>query len=297
MTIRIEMLRAFVAVAQAGNLAQAAAQLGRTPSALSMTLKQLEAHLGRPLFESDRKSRLTPLGAHVLELAQAELRQFDFTVRAIETSARSPEGVLRVASIPSMASFVFPAVITRLAGRYPRLRVEACDADSRQVCDALVRGQADIGIVSGAPELNGVRRTGLFSDRFGLVCARGHPLACQAEAPGLEEAVAAGLLGNTLQGLISEGAVRSALETARVTVPNTLSLIAMVSSGEWVTILPASVAELMPASLVFRPLAGLSSRREVSMLMRERTLFPELAEAFWQEVCALPWQRRDGAGA
>ena len=62
MAIKIEMLRNFVAVAELGNLNDAAERLGRTASAVSMSLKQLEDHLGAPLFETDRKNRLTALG-------------------------------------------------------------------------------------------------------------------------------------------------------------------------------------------------------------------------------------------
>ena len=50
MAIKIEMLRCFVAVAEHGNLNDAANRLGRTPSAVSMSLKQLTDHLGAPLF-------------------------------------------------------------------------------------------------------------------------------------------------------------------------------------------------------------------------------------------------------
>lgn len=295
MAIKIEMLRCFATVAQTGNLAEAAERLGRTQSALSMTLKQLEAHLGKRLFESDRKNRLTPLGKHVFELAQAQLRQFDFTVRAIETTANSPEGVIRVVSIPSMARSVFPRTIQTLTARHPGLRVELRDADSRQVIDALLRGQADIGIVSGTPKLNGIRQTRLFSDRFGLVCAHDHPLALQARPPTLPEVTAGGFLGNNLHTIIDDAPVRQAVESARVTVPNTLSLIAMIRSGLWVTILPSSVVDFMPGELVFRQIEGLCARRDVSMLMREKTMFPELAEAFWNEVAALDWAAREHA--
>ena len=61
MAIKLEMLRYFVEVAKTGNLSQAAERLGRSPSALSMMLKQFEEHLGAPLFETDRKSNLTLL--------------------------------------------------------------------------------------------------------------------------------------------------------------------------------------------------------------------------------------------
>ena len=64
--IKIEMLRVFRAVAEQGSLARAADVLGRTPSAVSMMLSQFEWHIGAPLFETDRKNRLTTLGALVL---------------------------------------------------------------------------------------------------------------------------------------------------------------------------------------------------------------------------------------
>ena len=104
MAIKIEMLRCFTTVAQSGNLAEAANRLGRTQSAISMTLKQLEEHLGQRLFESDRKNRLTPLGKQVFELSQDELRRFDYTIEAIKTCAKSPEGLIRIVSNPPTSS-------------------------------------------------------------------------------------------------------------------------------------------------------------------------------------------------
>lgn len=65
--VELEMLRTFVALAEAGNISDAAKRLFRTASAISMTLKQLEQEVGGELFETDRKNRLTPLGAFMLE--------------------------------------------------------------------------------------------------------------------------------------------------------------------------------------------------------------------------------------
>jgi DNA-binding transcriptional LysR family regulator len=62
MAIEIEMLRCF----------QAAAALVRTPSAVSMMLAQFEDHIGEALFQTARKSRLTPLGDLILAEAQRE---------------------------------------------------------------------------------------------------------------------------------------------------------------------------------------------------------------------------------
>lgn len=295
MAIKVEMLRCFATVAQTGTLAEAAERLGRTQSAISMTLKQLEAHLGKRLFESDRKNRLTPLGEHVFDLAQTQLRQFDYTVKAIETSAKSPEGLIRLASIPSFARIVFPETVKTLMRRFPGLHFELRDADTQQVVDTLMHGQADIGIVSGAPKLNGVRQHRLFSDHFGLVCTRDHPLARQEEMPTIEQVAAAGLVGSNIHSAMESAAVRDMLEASRVTVLNTLSLITMVRSGCWVTILPSSVVQIAPTELVFRPIAGVSEERQVSVMMREKTPFPELVEACWRFLTGREWVFVDDA--
>jgi DNA-binding transcriptional LysR family regulator len=77
MAIKIEMLRCFTTVARHGSLSDAAEALDRTPSAVSMMLKQFEDHIGAPLFETARKSRLTPIGALIFEEARREVTHFE----------------------------------------------------------------------------------------------------------------------------------------------------------------------------------------------------------------------------
>lgn len=274
MAIKIEMLRAFSTVAQTGNLAEAAQRLGRTPSAVSMVLKSLEDHLGQRLFESDRKNRLTPLGAQVLELAQDELKQFDGTIRAIETCAQAPQGLVRAAAVPSVAALIFPDVLHRFRAEYPSIRVELADADSASVAGALSRGHIDIGIAS-VP--HGVRDTDqdlLFSDRFGVICAPDHPLARQQQDPDPQQIAAAGFIDNDLCRHLGEAVRLPLAQDAAALAQNTLTLMAMVRSGEWVTVLPQRVAGLDPHGLVFRPVKGLADTRDVHLLVRQRPAAP-----------------------
>ena len=289
MAIKIEMLRCFATVARTGNLAEASVRLGRTQSAISMTLKQLEENLGQRLFESDRKNRLTPLGEQVLELAQTQLKQFDYTIKTIETCARSPEGLIRIASIPSVAARVFPSAIQALTVSNPGLRVELRDTDTRQVIDALVRGQADIGIVSGKHALNGIRQAPLFSDDFGLLCAQEHPLALQERAPTVLQITSAAFIRNNLLDLIEAPAFQEAIAESRIAVHNTMSLVAMVRTGMWVTVLPRSVVQFMSPDLTFRPIADLPDLREVSLLRREKTPFPRFTEELWRFLIRFDW--------
>ncbi len=271
------MLRTFAAVAQSGNLADAGLRLGRTQSAVSMTLKQLEERLGAKLFESERKNRLTILGEEVFELAQQQLRQFDDTVTTIETMASAPQGILRIASVPSVVNLALPTAIETLNRRNPTIKIELRDTDSDRIIDALLHGQADIGIVSGQPSLNGIHQEVLFEDAFGLVCSRNHPIAQRTTSPTFDDLMSPDFIRNNLCNLIQTPKLRAPLEAAQLTVYNTLSLMAMLRAGRWITVLPQSVVGIMPDQISFRKIDGLNEKRTVSLLVRERCLFPDLA--------------------
>lgn len=290
MAIKIEMLRCFATVAQTGNLAEAASRLGRTQSALSMTLKQLEETLGQRLFESDRKNRLTQLGAQVFELAQTELRQFDYTIEAIQACAKSRSGLIRIASVPSIAAQVFPAAIETLTQRHPDLRIELRDTDTQQVLDAVIRGRVDLGIVSGEHALNDVSSAVLFSDTYGLICAPSHALAHQLDAPNIQQITKVPFVHNNLLNLIKSASIQDAIAETKISVQNTMSLTAMVRTGAWVTILPRSVVRFMSPDLVFRPIPGLDERRKVTLLMRNKAAFPEFCEELWHLLIDYDWR-------
>jgi len=144
MSIKIEMLRCFRAVVERGSLAEAAETLGRTPSAVSMMLKQFEDHIGAPLFETARKSRLTPLGQQINAEAVRELEHFDRTVTTIEGLSRAELGCVRLAVTPSLAQAVLPPILHRFVEAHPKVRVDMSDMDSAAVHEELRAERADI---------------------------------------------------------------------------------------------------------------------------------------------------------
>lgn len=276
MSIKIEMLRCFCTVAQTGSLAEAADRLGRTQSAVSMTLKQLEDHLGKRLFEGERKNRLSPLGEQVFELSLRQVRQFEQTVRSIEAAADASQGLIRIVSVPSVAAILFPSVLEHMTRMFPGVKVELRDTDTQQVLDALAQGKADVGIASGHHPLNGVTSTALFEDRFGLVCAAGHPLITRKDPPRIADVTRAPFIRNALCDLIKTPSLVDAIQNTEVTIHNTHSLITMVRTGNWVTVLPETVARFIPESTAFRPIPDLPDKREVWLYVRQRTRFRDL---------------------
>lgn len=294
MALTNTMLRCFAAVAESGNLADAGARLGRTPSAISMTLKQMEDHLGARLFETDRKNRLTPLGEEIFGLAQQQVRQNDEAIETIETMARAPKGLLRIASIPSAVHQGLPQAVEIMMTRRPSLRIEIRDADTDIVKSALLRGQVEMGIVSGAPDLNGLRRVPLFEDAFGLVAAPDHPLMRQVASPEIADLATREFLRNDLCAQIKMPAFQEILDDTRIAARNTLSLISMVRTGNWITVLPSSVVGILPVHLTFRKIAGLDQNRVVSLLFRERCLSPDLVQEFTDILGRQSWNNSQG---
>ena len=271
MAVKIEMLRCFAAVARSGKLSDAAQQLRRTPSAVSMMLKQLEDHLGEPLFMTDRKNRLSALGTFVLEQAERELYHFDGAVRAIESFANARHGHVRIAAVPSVASAIMPRAISRFIKDFPEVQIELRDMDSTTILHELSRGRVDIGIASAGLSSGSLYRHDLLSDPFGLVCPKHHPLADPGRVLKWSDLSPHRFIANDLARLIIVPAFQDIHAKALLSVHNITSLLAMVGADLGVTILPKMTVKMAESrELAFIPLpkssAGIVPDRQIHML-------------------------------
>jgi DNA-binding transcriptional LysR family regulator len=98
MNLKLEHLRVFVAVAESSAITDAAHQIGRTASAVSMTLSRIENQLGGKLFDGERKSRLTPLGNFSLQQARPAVETHRLAVNDIQRFASGEEGLTRISA-------------------------------------------------------------------------------------------------------------------------------------------------------------------------------------------------------
>ncbi len=291
MAIKIDMLRCFTMVATHGSLSEAADALGRTPSAVSMMLKQFEDHVGSALFETARKSRLTPIGELILIEARREVAHFENTVSVIEGLSRSELGYLRLAVTPSVATTLLPAVIFKFADKYPKVQIDLRDMDSATIARELDRERADIGIGT-LPEIDGMRRTELFSDAFGLVCRKDHPLAENWDQLTWRTLGDQTIIANGLCQQITDPDFAPILARSRLMVPNTASLLGLVREGVGVTVLPRLTVANVLDEFAFLPLADVTARRTVHMMSRPSNLLMPAAREFLKLITEM---KRDGS--
>ncbi|SFS04939.1 LysR family transcriptional regulator [Yoonia litorea] len=279
MSIKIEMLRCFAAVVEHGRLADAASSLDRTTSAVSMMLSQFEDRIGKPLFETSRKSKLTPLGTQIYNEARRELDHFDRTISNIEGLAVAQIGRVRLAVTPSVGSVLMPSVLQTFMARYPDVRVEMRDMTSVGVQQALSAGEADIGIATLGPS-PGLRLERLFTDDFGVVCRKDNVLALANVPVSWSDLGNQTFIANGLCSLVHHPGFQPTLQNAPLNVPNTSSLLALVRAGVGVTLLPKLALLPMADDLAFLPLADDRVQREVFLAAGEPHLMSPAANAF-----------------
>lgn len=274
MAIKLEALRYFVVVAQNGNLASAAEVLGRTPSAVSMMLSQLEQFIGAPLFESDRKNRLTPLGQMTLEEAERAVATFDQSIAAINRHSRSTAGTVRIAAVPSVSMTLLPAAIAEYRKSRPDVRLEISDVDSATVFRRLEMDAADIGLASGSVPPNLVA-TEILSDPLGIICHAQGAIATSPVPVTWASLALEPFIGNGLCSLVDDPDVRSMLQISPLTALNTTTLLSFVRAQFGATILPerALSAERGPLRFI-RPEGETYNRRILLLQRRDRRCSP-----------------------
>lgn len=278
MAIKIEMLRCFRTVAEHGSLADAADALGRTPSAVSMMLKQFEDHIGAPLFESSRKSRLTPLGEMILAEASREIAHFDRTVMAIEGLSRAEQGHVRLAVTPSVAQTVMPPILLGYLRQHPGVSIEMIDTDSQSVHRELVSERADIGMGT-LPAITGFERHLAFTDGYGVVCPVDHPLSKNWKRLGWSDLEGLDFIANGLCVHIKDEGFQPILKASHLMVRNTASLLSLVRAGLGVTLLPELSMLRDYDDLEFLPLMDSTARREVWIVTPPESMLTPAARA------------------
>ena len=281
--IRLEALRAFVEVADHGNIKDASERLYRTPSALSMTLKQIEDRLGCPLFETDRKSTLTEMGQFLYDQSVSLLRDYDRAMERIEAKSKARSGKLRIASVPSVATMLLPRFLQEFMATRPDLEIDLVDTDSTDVRNLVEAGQVDLGIAGLSGDEPGLVSRPIFRDPFKLVCRADSPLATKGPLLDWDDIADEPLIVNEAARSMPSATFQRLASDARFSVRNVASLLAMVQSGMGVTLLPALATVNLPAALTARDLSDPACMRTVGIYARAGRSLSPVARLFLDE--------------
>jgi DNA-binding transcriptional LysR family regulator len=155
-------LTAFVAVADQRSFRAAAARLDVTPSALSHSMRQLEARLGvRLLNRTTRSVSVTDSGRRLLDRLRPAIDQIAGALENLDQERLRPMGRLRIYATSQLAATaVIVPVWDRFLSTYPEVQLEVHEGDAP---DDIVATGFDAGLgrrEDAAADMIAVRVTG-----------------------------------------------------------------------------------------------------------------------------------------
>lgn len=178
MAFSSDTVEVFLAVLDRGSFSAAARSLGRVPSAVSMTIAQLEAELDLPLFDRSGREPRPTSAARSLEpqarLLAAQLKALQ--VQALNLT-QGLERHLTLAIAPELLSAPWSAPLAALAQEHPLLEVEVLAAPQADALEMLHTGRAQLALVFERPSIDG--REGfqeVASELLVAVIAPTHPV-------------------------------------------------------------------------------------------------------------------------
>lgn len=147
MTGQFNDLESFLAVAEELNFTRAAARLNISPSALSQTIRRLEARLGlRLLVRSTRSVALTPAGERMFTAVSDGLGTIRREIDALGSQSGAASGALRITTSEYAALQVLEPALREFLPAHPGISVEAVIDNG---LTDIVAGKFDAGIRLG----------------------------------------------------------------------------------------------------------------------------------------------------
>lgn len=148
MSIELRQLRYFIAVAEEMHFGRAARRLHMTQPPLSQAIQALEARLGAELFQRTRRSvTLSAAGHALLPEARRLLLQADALPSLVQRAAAGESGSLSIAFV-SMADYsVMPQALREFRAAYPSVQIQLHEATTDLQLEMLSAGEIDLGML------------------------------------------------------------------------------------------------------------------------------------------------------
>src|SRR5271170_8125995 len=122
---QLDDLLAFLAVGRERSFTKAAAKLGVSQSALSHTIRELEARLGvRLLTRTTRSVSPTEAGERLLHSLGPRFEEIDAELAALSELRDKPAGTIRITATDYAADTILWPRLTAFLRRYPVIKVE-----------------------------------------------------------------------------------------------------------------------------------------------------------------------------
>jgi DNA-binding transcriptional LysR family regulator len=169
-------LRVFTEVARHLSFARAAEALHLTPPAVTMQVKELEGHVGLPLFErSGRKVALTTAGEYMLVYARKMLATLKDAEDAAARLQQLEVGTLTIGMV-STAKYFLPRLLAEFQREHEGIEIRLAVGNREQLVNMLQGNEVDIAVMGRPPKELATRAEPFAAHPHVFVAPTDHPL-------------------------------------------------------------------------------------------------------------------------
>jgi LysR family transcriptional regulator, hca operon transcriptional activator len=261
--MELRHLRYFVAVAEEGSLTLAAERrLHTAQPSLSRQIRDLEYEVGAQLMiRSAHGIELTAAGRAFLDHARLALAQVDAAREAARRAARPAKLSFALGFLTGKEIDWLPEAIRLLRDELPNIDITVSSQYSPDLADALVRGKLDVAFLRREVRATDLMFKLVATEPFVVVLPSDHRLASQ-EAINPHDMVGETFIAVSNTAPVGRKVVDDYLRRSGIDIKpdhqadHLAMAMSLVASTRGVALLPAYARNLLPSSLISRPLQG-----------------------------------------
>ena len=182
--MELRHLRYFVAVAEALSFRRAVEGLRLAQPSLSRQIRDLEAEIGEPLFDRERKQvTLTAAGRALLGEARTLLTGAAAAVQMARNAGRNAQETLHIGSIGVLSALFLPCSLATFREQHPRVDIEVLELGLDEQVAALRAGKIQVGFQArtpGTPSDARFTEQSFLKSPLMVVLPERHPMASAA---------------------------------------------------------------------------------------------------------------------
>ncbi|NOR55741.1 MAG: LysR family transcriptional regulator [Sulfurovum sp.] len=171
MKLTLRQMQIFLNVVTSGHLTNVAKEMKLSQSAVSMSIKELENILGRPVFDRiNKKLVLNEVGrAFHKEIAPIFKKLAD-----IEYEFKNSEnkGMIRVGASTTIVDYLMPSIICSYMSAYPDVKITLKEGNTKEIAEMIQAGTIDVGFVEGFVSGSDIVKEKIGVDELVVVTAK-----------------------------------------------------------------------------------------------------------------------------
>lgn len=163
--INLKLLQTFLLAAESGSFRKAAEESNRSPSAVSMQIKDLEEQIGISLFmRTPQRVNLTNEGQVLFEEIGRAMADVQASLDRLTEMAARRKGKIQIACAPTLASSRLGDILSTFKLRYPRSIVEVQETPPQAALALLHQQEVEFYIGPEVPNLNEFQFESIIDD-------------------------------------------------------------------------------------------------------------------------------------